>query len=195
MKKFFLDKSITHFIYLEDDIYFSKKNFSYWLQSRAILKKFNLIPGFLRTEINKKNKKIYAADVEHNMKIKLLPNIKLNNNYSFINHHFPYQGMYLYDRELMKEHLFGASSNPDCGHGAFDISKLDKRMINLDLMAKANIGLTYMNVPIGFFNRNVILYNTQKKIIDDKCYISHLSNRYANEHSSFGNIKVKNIFI
>ena len=35
-------------------------------------------------------------------------------------------------------------SNPDCGHGAFNLKYLDKRMINLDLMAKANIGLTYM---------------------------------------------------
>jgi len=194
MKKKILNKNITHFLYLEDDIYFSKTNFSYWLQSRKILKKFNLIPGFLRTEINLKDKEIYAIDVEKFMNIKLLPNIKISNNYSFINHYYPYQGMYLYDRQLMKEHLYGPSSNPDCGHGAFDINKLDKRMINLDLMAKANIGLTYMDVPNGFFNRHMILYDNQKKMIDEKCCINHLSNRYANELSSFGNIKLKNIF-
>ena len=35
---------------------------------------------------------------------------------------------------------------------------IDKRMINLDLMAKASIGLTYMNVPKGFESRIVVLY-------------------------------------
>ena len=70
--------------------------------------------------------------------------------------------MYLYDRKLMKEHLHGPSSNPDCGHGAFDTNFLDKRMVNLDLMAKANIGLTYINVPEGFFNRIVIPFNLNK---------------------------------
>ena len=99
--------------------------------------------------------------------------------------------MYLYDRELMKEHLEGPSSNPDCGHGAFDTNYIDPRMINLDLMAKANIGLTYINTPNGFFNRMVALYNLGKKEIDENCQIKHLSNKYTNEKSAYGNIKLK----
>ena len=85
--------------------------------------------------------------------------------------------MYLYDRELMKEHLQGPSSNPDCGHGAFDTNYIDSRMINLDLMAKANIGLTYINAPSGFFNRMVTLFNIKEKrlIIIVKFNISQIN--------------------
>ncbi len=91
----------------------------------------------------------------------------------------------------MNEHLSGPSSNPDCGHGAFDTNYINPKMINLDLMAKANIGLTYLNVPEGFFNRMVTLYNKSEKEIDKKCLIKHLSNKYSNTKSWFGNIKVK----
>ena len=183
MRKFFNRTEITHFI--------SKKNVYYWINSRKILKKFNLIPGFTRTETNPFNKEIYAIDFVKKNELKDLPNLYLNKTYDFINHHYPYQGMYLYDRELMKEYLFGPSSNPDCGHGAYKINYLDTRMINLDLMAKANIGLTYIDVPEGFYNRIVTLYNKDQQRIDKVCCVEHLSQKYSNEGSSFGNIKLE----
>ncbi len=192
MKKLFKEnQDITHFLYLEDDILIDKLNFDYWINCRKILKKFNLIPGFVRTEINDKNNEVYAIDFVKENKLKSLPKIIIDKNYYLVNHKYPYQGMYLYDRELMSEHLFGPSSNPDCGHGAFDTNFIDPRMINLDLMAKANIGLTYLNVPTGFFNRMVSLYNIKEKEIDGKCQIKHLSNKYSNSVSSFGNVKIK----
>lgn len=191
MKKIYDNEEITHFLYLEDDILFNKSNFYYWINSRKILKKLNLIPGFVRVEINDNNNELYAVDFTKENNIKKLPKIKINDNYEFVNHKFPYQGMYLYDRELMKEHLQGPSSNPDCGHGAFDTNYIDPRMINLDLMAKANIGLTYINAPSGFFNRMVTLFNNKKKEIDDNCQIQHLTNKYANQDSLHGNIKLK----
>tara|TARA_Y100000590_G_scaffold466652_1_gene642772 strand:+ start:1429 stop:2433 length:1005 start_codon:yes stop_codon:yes gene_type:complete len=196
MKKIFKNKSFTHFLNLEDDILLNKKNFTYWINARKILKKYNLIPGFIRTEINKVNNDLYAVDFVKKNKKSILPKIKINKDISFMNHKFPYQGMYLYDRILMKEHLYGPSSNPDCGHGAFNINFLDKRMINFDLMAKANIGLTYMNVPKGFLNRSVIPFNFTNNEIEDACLIKHLSNKYTNlkEKSWFGNIKVNKIF-
>jgi len=192
MKKLYNNEEITHFLYLEDDIMINKLNLNYWINSRKILKKFNLIPAFTRTEINENDNELYAVDFTKENDIKKLPKIKVNRNYEFINHKFPYQGMYLYDRELMQEHLQGPSSNPDCGHGAFDTNFLDQRMINLDLMAKANIGLTYINIPSGYFNRMVTLYNNKKKEIDVNCRIKHLSNKYTNLDSLHGNIKLKN---
>ena len=193
MKKLFKDKTISHFLYLEDDILLNKKNFTYWVNARKYLQKFNLIPAFIRTEINRKDKELYAIDFTKNSKLNNLPKIKINKNVYFINHKFPYMGMYLYDRKLMKEHLSSPSSNPDCGHGAFNINFLDKRMVNLDLMAKANIGLTWMNVPEGFFNRYVVPYNINQNKIENFCFIKHLSNKYSNIKSSFGNIKIKEI--
>ena len=101
--------------------------------------------------------------------------------------------MYLYDRELMKEHLFGPSSNPDCGHGAFDTNYIDPRMINLDLMAKANIGLTFINIPNGFHNRMVTLSDKKDKIFHKCSQIKHLSNKYSNTKSWFENIKITDV--
>ena len=191
MKKLYNEGEITHFLYLEDDILFNKSNFYYWINSRKILSKFNLIPGFTRVELNYDNKQLYAIDFTKENQIKKLPMIKVNKNYLFVNHKFPYQGMYIYDRQLMKEHLEGPSSNPDCGHGAFDTNYINPNMINLDLMAKANIGLTYINTPIGFFNRMVTLYDIEKKQINENCQIKHLSNKYTNLESSYGRIKLK----
>ena len=191
MRKAFKNKKISHFIYLEDDILISKKNFDYWNNSRKYLKKINLIPGFLRTEKYKNDEDLYAVDFVKRNKLGTIPMIKVNNELSFINTKYPYQGMYLYDRDLMKEHLEGPSSNPDCGHGAFNINFLDKRMMNLDLIAKANIGLTYINIPDGFFNRIVLPYNINENQIHDICQINHLSNKYTNKKSWFGNVKVK----
>ena len=191
MRKVYENTEVTHFIYLEDDILIDKENFNYWINSRKILKKFNLIPGFIRTEVNHEDKELYAIDFVKKNNFKYLPKVSIDKNYYFVNHKYPYQGMYLYDRELMKEHLFGPSSNPDCGHGAFDVNYIDPKMINLDLMAKANIGLTYVNTPYGFFNRMVSLYNKDENKIDNKCLIKHLSNKYSNTKSWHGNIKVK----
>ena len=191
MKKLYINEDITHFLYLEDDIYLNKSNFNYWLNSRKILKKFGLIPGFIRTENNKSDNQLYAVDFLKKSNFDSLPKIKINKDYNFVNNEFPYQGMYLYDRDLMREHLSGPSSNPDCGHGAFNLNFIDDRMINLDLMAKANIGLTYINAPSGFFNRMVTLFNNKKKEIDDNCQIQHLTNKYTNLDSLHGNIKLK----
>ena len=50
------------FIYCEDDLLFTKKNFQYWLnhKDKCIQRNYNL--GFLRAEVNKKNKKLYSTD-------------------------------------------------------------------------------------------------------------------------------------
>ena len=45
------------FIYCEDDILFDKKNFNYWLKHKNTCIKNNYNLGFLRFEINKKDKK------------------------------------------------------------------------------------------------------------------------------------------
>ena len=84
MRKLYNRKDITHFLYLEDDILISKDNFNYWVNSRKILKKFNLIPGFIRTEINQETKEIYAIDFVMKTKLKYLPKISINQNYFFV---------------------------------------------------------------------------------------------------------------
>ena len=189
MRKSFKNKNITHFLYLEDDILINKENFKYWLNCRQLLKKLNLIPGFVRVEKYKKNKNLYTVDYLKKFKLNSLAQISTNSSIKFVNNPHPYQGMYLYDRELMREHLNGPSSNPDCGHGAYNLNFINQNMINHDLVAKANMGLTYINVPDGFLNRIVIPFKIKHNHIDEVCFIRHLSNKYVKKKSWFGNIK------
>ena len=194
MKKEFKNKSNTHFINLEDDILFQKKNFLYWLTSREILKKYNAIPGFVRTEINKTNKKIYLVDFIDKINLNKLPIIKINNKQIFVNHKFPYQGMYIYDRNLMREYLSSEAINPDCGYGGVNINYINKDMINLSLLEKSNIGLTYMNIPEGFNNRMLTLFDRSKNTFDNNCLIHHLSNKYVGQKNSiFSKIQLKTV--
>ena len=76
------------FIYCEDDILFDKKNFSYWLKYKNTCIKNNYNLGFLRFEINKKDKNFYSTDqVEQSSKYLNLSNKKYlvlaNSNCSF----------------------------------------------------------------------------------------------------------------
>ena len=190
MKNLYKNKKYSHFLYLEDDISLSKDNILYWLKARKVLKKVNLIPGFIRTEEDKKTKNIYAVDFTSINKSKFLPKIKINKNLYFINYKFPFQGMYFYDRELMKEHLNSVSSNPDFGHGAFNIQYLNSKMINFDLMAKASVGLIYKDVPKEFLNRLMIPFDYENKKILNNCWIKHLPNKYTKKKSLYGSIKV-----
>ena len=50
------------FIYTEDDILFEKKNFNYWLKYKDLCLNDNYNLGFLRFEINKKDKNLYSTD-------------------------------------------------------------------------------------------------------------------------------------
>ena len=194
MKKLYKNKTITHFIYLEDDIFFEEKNFRYWLNSRNILKKFNLIPGFVRIEKDKKTKRNYAVDIVKKTKVKDIPRLNIDDEYYFVNNIYPYQGMYIYDRYLMKEYLFGPSSNPDFGNGSYNPNFIDKRMLDLSLLEKANIGLTYYNYPKTFFNRIVIPVNIRNKTISKVSQIHHLSNNYIkHKNSIFGKINIDDV--
>lgn len=187
------DKNFTHFMYLEDDISISRENIIYWTKARILLKEFNLIPSFILTEKNI-NKKIYAVNQKKN-KLNTRPRIIINNDICFANPENPYQAMYFYDRELMEEHLYSSSSNPDYGHGAYNISTLNQTMINFDLVAKANVGLAYKSIPEGFFSRYVIPVNSKKKLIQDYCLIKHLPNKYISDKNTyFGKVKIEDVF-
>ena len=196
MKRFIKNKLYDYFLYLEDDISISKENIIYWIELRKYIKKYNLIPGFIRTEINIKNNKIYAIDFVKKNRLSILPKLYTKKNKLFLtNTSFPYQGMYFYDRKLMSEHLNGITSNPDYGHGLLDLNYMNSQVINQSLLDKANIALIYKDTPVGFRNRIVVPVSVQDKKIKNYCTIKHLSNKYSNSKSSFGNISIENIFI
>jgi hypothetical protein len=195
MRKYIKYKKFSHFLNIEDDILVRKENLIYWMKSRKFLKKFNLIPGFIRTEFNSKDKQRYLVDIPKIQKLKYLPKLYFKDKKNaFVNVSYPYHAMYLYDRNLMKEHLSGNSSNPDYGYGALDPNYINPKLINFDIMAKANVGLIYKNPPEGFTNRSVIPVDLEKKKIYECCLVKHLPNKYVKENrTKFGSIKLKDL--
>jgi len=178
MKKKFEDKSFTHFLFTEDDILVLPKNIFYWIKARKSLKKFNLIPSFIRYEKNKLNVK-YSLDIRNKIKIKYTPRVFSNkNNIAFINTVLPpFQGMYFYDRELMDEYLNGSAISPD--YGFFSSEIRDAYLIR----ERASMGLTHYNVPEGFYNRYVFPVSLKEKSVKDYCLLHHLPNKYADDSS------------
>lgn len=187
MKQKILDKSFSHFLYLEHDILLYKKNLIYWIKFRTILKSKNLIPAFLRTEKNKNNE-IFIVDANNRINFKNDPKIYINSrNDGFINNKNPYQAIYLMDRDLMKEYLNGPASTVDFGF--FNEEMRNKYPIK----ELVNINIAYFNIPSGYYNRYMIPF-TSKKEIPDFCLINHLSNKYVNEKNSiFSKINVNEL--
>lgn len=189
MKKKFINKSNSHFMFLEDDILVSNENICYWVYFRKILKKIKLVPGFLRCENYKKN--LYVVD--NPKKITLFKNPKIltaSHDFGFINSKYPYSGMYLMDREMMKEYLNSSATEVDF---SFTNSFMKSSYPIKELL---NISHAYFNVPRGFYNKLMIPFNTNGEI-PNYCVVEHSDVKYANstklQNMGFGKIKLKDL--
>lgn len=191
-KKQFEDESFTHFLYLEDDIGITLENINYWLNARKLLKPFGFYPSFFRKELNANDDNWYSTDVMTKMSFYDCPSVDIDENNSFIGIVYAYQGMYLLDRELLKEHLEGPSSNPDFEHNNIGLIRMHPTQIR----EKAALCLTYVNIPDGFRSRNLLPFDKNIKQIRTCCMIHHLPNNYTNNPATpIGKIKVADIFI
>jgi hypothetical protein len=179
--RFTSDQSISHFMYLEDDLEVKPSNLHYWAKARDDLRPFGLIPSFIRYEIAEGGSDKVSTDITSPVDFAKTPKAGMSGaNYCYINFPEPYQGMYLLDRELAQEHLFGASSSPDFGRWG--------------IREKAAQGLTFANVPQGCFSRNFVRFNLDEGNVDSDCLLHHLPNNYANNaQSKFGKVHVKNL--
>jgi hypothetical protein len=182
----------THFLYLEDDIEFSRKNLNYWIDAREKLKYTGLIPGFFRIEkINDFD--VYSTDVIKPMSLYDCGLIDVENSETFISIVYPYQGMYLFDRELMNEFLESKDFNPDFSQNP---STKSWNRTNFGIREKSALGLTYISVPAGFNSRIVLPFNFINGVLHDTCFVHHLPNNYATDKNSpFGKVNVNNLFL
>lgn len=172
----------THFMYLEDDIEVRKQNILYWMKGREVLRQFEMYPSFLRYEINTATSRFVSVDVTKSQYFDNLPKVYESNKVVWVCINYPYQGMYLLDRELMIEHIQGRSSNPD--FGVWEIRE------------KAAQGLTFANLREGFWSRNLVKFDLNKKRICQDAFIRHLTNNYNEDQGSpFGKILVEDLIL
>ena len=185
------DNTFTHFIYLEDDIKFTEINFNYWVKAREQLKNKNAIPAFFRYEINTDLKK-YSTDVLKKMSIYDCNIIDINQNTQFINIVYPYQAMYLYDKQLMLELLNSPCFNPDYDHGIF---KSIFPLMPFNIREKAALGLTFVNNSSIYRSRVFLPFDKYRNQLENDCLVHHISNNYTLDHLSLnGRIEVEQIF-
>lgn len=171
IKDIIQDSTFTHFMYLEDDILIKKENMEYWMEGRELLKPFNCYPSFLRVEKKlEDDEKWYSSDARAHWDISQFPFLSVAKDYVFITPQHPYQGMYLYDRELMLEHLNGPSYSPEL--------KLPFDTL-IGIRERANIGLSFTGVNEGK-TRNLIGFNPISNSVDKRCLIHHTPNNYVN---------------
>lgn len=181
-EQFDYDPSISHFLYLEDDVLFTAENMEYWMEGRQILGDSGFIPAFLRYETRPdEGERRYILDVMDYADPDKLPRINLTSGqYAFLGLPHFYQGMYLLDRAYMDLHLTTESSSPQ-----------DARWW---IRERAADGINTYKVPNGFFSRNLVGYHVDRKQIDFRCLIHHMSNRYTyTTESRCGKIPVESV--
>ena len=172
------ESPFTHFVYLEDDLAFTPVNMQFWLENRQRMKETPFYPSLLRVEWNKDKQLWHSSESEGPISISRLPRITLD-GYDFINLPNPYQGLTVYDRELLAEHMQSISFNANQYCGLQILDSCNQSGGNWPCRERANYGQQFINVPIGFFSRNLVMCSIKFRETDSRSWVHHLPNNYV----------------
>ena len=170
----FLESNFTHFMYIEGNMEFTQKNLNYWCKNKALFERNNLnfIPAFHR--VQNSNNNTYSLD----------PTRKANNcrllsveEKTFVSMNEPYQGMFLMNREDVKEHI--ESEYYHLGQKGW-----------WGIRESANLGNMFVNVPNGYSHRMMLSVDE----FEDS-WIPHFGTDYHNNpNSPHAKILAKELF-
>ena len=170
------------FIFGEDDIIFSKKNFDYWLKYKDLCIRDHYNLGFLRTEIKRKSNLLYSTDQVNRIKYYVdLCKIKFakleNSNCS----------LWIYDKDEFKKFI-------KTKYWKFNWKWITISGILL-IREMAAVGWHGQNMNGQFMNRyHATIIPLVNDRLDKNSYIKHISNKYANNPAGlFGTIKINNL--
>lgn len=189
VKEKFSDPSYTHFLYIEDDMGFNRMNFDYWLESRELIKDTGLYPSFNRVEFNGvRNLWVLVDQVEPISALETGVISRSNENKFFMNLKNPYQGLFLYDRELMLEHINSYTFDIN-KYGRVDLIDHNPEWPGGGVAERANFALTFDSIPSGFTSRSAVCVIENLGILDPRSFVHHLPNKYTNlDNSCFGRV-------
>jgi len=171
----FLESDYTHFAYLEGNIEVQKKTFDYWVRTRELFKRNNLnfIPAVHR--VQKSGDDVYSLDATHHQRHR--PTIEVEGQ-KFVSLSEPYQGMFIMDKELVKEHInsdyftFGQK-------GSWGIRE------------SANLGNMFVDIPAGYGHRYMLPINN---FAVSDTWVTHFGTDYHNDPKSpHAKIKVEEL--
>ncbi len=158
------NKKFDIFIYSEDDILFTKKNFNYWLKFKDVCIKSNYNLGFLRTEKKIKSKILFSSDLTR----KIDSYISIKKIKFAVNNINPYCAFWIYDKDEFNKFIQTKYWNFQWkGFSAY-----------------AHYYPREMSA-IGWHGKNMNRYLStiiplKKNQLDGGCFIKHLSNKYSN---------------
>ena len=171
----FLNSDYTHFAYIEGNLQVTKKHFDYWNKTNHLFKRNNLnwIPALHRVQTDKEGN-VYSLDSTHQVRH---PNIVEVEGQKFVSLPEPYQGMFIMDKDMVKEHIDS------------DYYKLGQKGW-WGIRESANLGNMFLNVPTGFNHRSLLPLNNFSDT-----WVSHFGTDYHGDTSSpHAKIKIENLF-
>jgi hypothetical protein len=188
------DPSFSLLIYMEDDLRFTAEALSYWYRFRKPLASHGLLPGYVRYE--RHGTSIYVVDQTKPQSLdrpRVLSHAVDDRgqacNRIFLGLDNPYQGMYILDRDLARDHLnYSPARDP--------LRSL--RVQEWGVRERAAMGPIFDDVPSGFNSRNVVpIYATGKASyrLDDSCLVEHMTGNYLLSPDQFGKIRLEDLFV
>lgn len=176
MRERFEGHGFTHFIYTEDDIEITPAAMRYWVEEREALRPYGFYPSLLRVEWNEGLGHWVSTDVMRQVSVQAQPTLRVDaTDADFINLPNPYQACFIYDRDLMQEHM--ASHTFDVHR--YGLIEAQNFTWGGGMAEHANLGLTYVNVPPGFGSRNLIRFHRKFRMLDPRACVHHIPNNYA----------------
>jgi len=176
-------KKYQIFIFGEDDIIFSKKNFDYWLKYKDLCIRNHYNLGFLRTEIKRKSNLLYSTDqvskIKYYVDLCKIRFVKLENSNS---------SFWIYDKNEFKKFTKTKYWRFDWKWKTISGVLLTREMAAVGWHGENMGGEGFMNR----YKATIIPFNNNK--LNKNSFIKHLSNKYANNPSGlFGTISINNI--
>ena len=153
------------FMYIEDDIEVTNKNLVYFIRTNRLLKKHNLIPGFLRYEM--KGDQMRLVDITQPEYWERERSVRIDGRtyHACIN---PYWAGFILDRDLAKEYVASRSYN-----------LADSEFVPWNVQERAAMGLTYEQPQPRLRTRIVVPVVDGQP--DPDCLVWHCSNSYSAE--------------
>ncbi|MFT3856693.1 MAG: hypothetical protein QM742_04065 [Aquabacterium sp.] len=174
------DATLTHFVYLEDDMALTPANMEYWIESRELLAGTPFYPTLVRVEWNETTRQWHSTDLLQPTSLARAPFIEVQ-GCEFVNMTAPYQGMTIYDRALLAEHIASPSFRmSEYANLARMVAIQNGQPGYFDARERATYGQTYMSVPQGFHSRNLLRVSRKFRQTDFRAWIHHLPNNYTN---------------
>jgi hypothetical protein len=171
------------FIFGEDDIIFSKKNFNYWLKYKDFCIRNNYNLGFLRTEIKRKSNLLFSTDqvskIKYYVDLYKIRFAKLENSNS---------SFWIYDKNEFKKFTNTKYWRFDYTWTTISGVWLKREMAAVGWHGENMGGEGSMNR----YKATIIPLNNYK--LNKNSFLKHLSNKYANHPAGlFGTIPINNI--